>query len=156
MSCLTLSCQCHLKLIQYIHVGLLTSICATLQGFANTLIKILVTMWFAVLSLLVWTIVTPCCLESPNQILNASPVFNAAKLVLTVNCWRVHGSPLLTKLHWLPMEKRIQFKTLLYVFLMFEWHCSTQFTFVMLVLLLHLRKNLKLISFPNSRFYDLF
>ena len=42
--------------------------------------------------------------------------YRAAKLVLAVNCWRAHGSPLLAQLHWLPIEKRIQFKTLLYVF----------------------------------------
>jgi len=42
--------------------------------------------------------------------------YRAAKLILTVNCRRAHGSPLLVQLHWLPIEQRILFKTLLYVF----------------------------------------
>ena len=41
--------------------------------------------------------------------------YKAAKLVLTVNCWRAHGS----KLHWLPMEKRIQFQSNSKVFYVF-------------------------------------
>ena len=42
--------------------------------------------------------------------------YRAAKLVLSVNCRRAHGSPLLAELHWLPMEQRILFKILLYVY----------------------------------------
>ena len=40
--------------------------------------------------------------------------YRAAKLL--VHDLRAHGSPLLAKLHWLPIDQRIVFKVLLYVF----------------------------------------
>ena len=42
--------------------------------------------------------------------------YRAAKLVLTISGKYIHGSPLLAELHWLPIDKRIEFKLLLYVF----------------------------------------
>ena len=80
---------------------------------------ILVTMWFVVLV----TSRLDYCNSLLYGITKAQSVkrltgiqYRAAKLVLAVNCWRAHGSPLLAQLHWLPIEKRIQFKTLLYRF----------------------------------------
>ena len=54
-----------------------------------------------------------CCNDPTNCCMMFISRFYLFSL-LTVG--ELMGSPLLCKLHWLPMEKRIQFKTLLHVF----------------------------------------
>ena len=102
MSCLTQSCQCHLKSIQY--VALLITID---RDTCHHVVRCLVTSRLDYCNSLLYGI-TKAHLKRLTGI-----QYRAAKLV---NCWRAHGSPLLAQLHWLPIEKRIQFKTLLYVF----------------------------------------
>ena len=65
-----------------------------------------------------WIIVTHCCLALLKKILDVWLAFNIGQLNLyrVLTCRRAHGSPLLAELHWLPMEQRILFKILLYVY----------------------------------------
>ena len=74
-----------------------------------------------------------CCMDSLNVLFLVCKQFNSAARIVTQERLRDHDSMsrALMELHWFPVDKRIEYKLLLYTYKVYEWRrCTVHTCFV--------------------------